>query len=450
MDRVKKCWLIVLVMCLLSGLVGCSEPQDTTLETQSVNMTETLPAAEETVKETESEETVGETAPEETVEETAPEEVTEPVIIQEPEPVAEHIETGILISLDETNITERLAEAGDYMSNGFHSSQQLTVESEEPFSALYIRWDVHPGTFTLVWDGGSLECGAEGFLHDYIRLPEAVDSISFAFEEEGTHYISEMGLYTYGLAPEGVQDWLAPCEMADILVFPTHADDDVLFFGGAISYYAVEKELAVQTAFMTDHYYEPFRNHERLDGLWEMGVRHYPIVGTARDYYTMSLNEAANYHVNDGVLEWQVQQIRRFKPLVILGHDLEGEYGHGQHKLNAHYLVQAVDLAAQVLQFPMLSREYGIWDTPKLYLHLYEENQIGFDVNTPLENDPEGRNPFAIAQEAYKCHVSQQQYDFAVSQDPDSTMDCTRFGLYRTLVGYDTGSDMMEHTARGE
>ena len=151
------------------------------------------------------------------------------------------------------------------------------------------------------------------------------------------------------------QDWLAPCETADILVFPTHADDDALFFGAVISYYAIEKELTVQTAFMTDHRYEPFRNHERLDGLWEMGVRHYPIVGTARDFYTMSLQEAANYHGYDPILEWQVRQIRRFKPLVILGHDIEGEYGHGHHKLNTHCLIQAVEMAADARQYPEIA-----------------------------------------------------------------------------------------------
>ena len=441
MDPMKKCLLIVLAICILAGLAGCDGQPEVTPTTQIVTVAETLSVSEETVAET----VPAETVPAETV----PAEVTEPVFVQEPEPVAEHIDTSVLITLDGADITCQLAEADYYMSISVHSSQVLAVESEEPFSALYIKWGSHPGRFSLVWDGGSLDCGAEGFLHDYIRLPEEVKSLSFVFEEEGTHYISQMGAYTYGVAPEGVQDWLPPCETADILVFPTHADDDTLFFGAVISYYAIEKELTVQTAFMTDHYYEPFRNHERLDGLWEMGVRHYPIVGTARDYYTMSLNEAANYHGYDGILKWQVEQIRRFKPLVILGHDLEGEYGHGQHKLNAHYLIQAVELAADARQFPMIALQYGLWDTPKLYLHLYEGNRITFNVNTTLENDPEGRTPFVIAQDAYKCHVSQAGY-FEVSQNPHSVMDCTRFGLYRTLVGYDTGGDLMEHTVRGE
>lgn len=440
MSLMKKAWPIVLVLCVLFALAGCSHQQEVIPTTQSLAATEVLTEPTETVVAT----TSAETEPTQT----EPVEVTEPVV--EPEPVAEYIDSGVVMTLDGADITWQLAEADYSRSTGVSASQVLSVESEAPFAALYIIWDRNPGKFTLVWDGGSLECGEEGFLHDYIRLPEEVGSLSFVFDGDQTRYVCSMGAYTYGTAPDRVQDWLAPCETADILAFPTHADDDVLFFGAVLSHYAIEEELAVQTAFMTDHYYEPVRKHERLDGLWAMGIRHYPILGTARDYYTMDLTEAANYHAYDGILQWQVELIRRFKPLVILGHDIDGEYGHGQHKLNTHYLIQAVEQAADARQYPRIALQYGLWNTPKLYLHLYDQQGIVFDVNTPLQNDPEGRTPFVIAQDAYKCHVSQQEYYFAVSQDPNSVMDCTRFGLYRTLVGYDTGNDLMEHTQRGE
>ena len=431
MDFLKKRRLPLFALCLLLSLTGCTPQQEAPAETQIPVIEETLPLSTETFPET-------------VPPETEAEEVTEP----EPEPVAERIEMGLRITLGTSDITGQLTGTGYRQAADIRPDQTLTVESEEAFSALYIEWDSHPGQFTLKWEGGSLVCGEEGFLHDYIRLPEPVTSLTFGFAEEGKHRICRLGAYTYGLAPEGVQDWRMPCETADILVFPTHADDDTLFFGAVISYYAIEKGLIVQTAFLTDHYYEPFRNHERLDGLWEMGVRHYPVLTKARDYSTKSLNEAASFHRNDGLLAWQVEQIRRFKPLVILGHDIGGEYGHGQHKLNTHYLIQAVELAADEAQFPESAQQYGLWDTPKLYLHLYDENRITFDVNTPMAQDPAGRTPFVVAQDAYRRHVSQQHYSFAVSQYPGTAMDCTHFGLYRTLVGYDTGNDLMEHTTR--
>ena len=436
----RKSWIIVLAVCMLFGLAGCGPRQEAPPTTQNVTVTEALPEPAETTAGAETEPAA----------ETEPVVVTEPVTVQEPEPIAEYMDTGVWMTLDGADIAWQLAEENYERPVSVGEAQVLTVESETPFFALYIKWNRLPGKFTLKWDGGSLECGTEDFLHDYIRLPEGVTALTFVFEEERTRYISLMRAYSEGMAPEGVQDWQSPCETADILAFPTHADDDVLFFGAVLSYYATEKELSVQTAFMTDHYYEPVRNHERLDGLWALGIRHYPILGTARDYYTMDLREAANYHAFDGILEWQVQLIRRFKPLVILGHDPDGEYGHGQHKLNTYYLMQAVEQAADARQYPWVALQYGLWNTPKVYLHLYEENGIVFDVNTVLEKDPAGRTPFEIAKDAYLWHVSQQQYYFAVSQDPNSVMDCTRFGLYRTLVGYDTGNDLMEHTTRDE
>lgn len=430
MARVPKYIFIALAMCLLLLSAGCGDQPEAPSEPTGVTEAETPP-------------------PEETVSEPEPEPEKIP-LDKTAEPVAKHLDGGVLITLDGTNIIAQRGETGYRLWSNVYSSQTLSVESEERFSALYIKWYTHPGNFSLVWDGGSIDCGKEGFLHDYIRLPVSVTSLSFVFENDGGYYINELGVYTGGTAPEGVQDWLPPCETADILVFPTHSDDDALFFGAVISYYAIEKGLTVQTAFMTDHYTEPHRNHERLDGLWEMGVRHYPIVSTERDYYTQSLYEAANFHGYDAIYKWQVELIRRFKPLVILGHDLNGEYGHGQHKLNAYCLVQAVEMAADAEQYPDSAAQYGIWDTPKLYLHLYAENSIVFDVNNVLNNDPEGRTPLAIAQDAYRCHVSQQKYYFAVTQDPASSLDCTRFGLYRTLVGYDSGYDLMENAVRGE
>lgn len=374
--------------------------------------------------------------------------VTEPAMVPAAamEPEAQSIEDGFSFFLDHADVTNTLSDNIYRTQVSVSSNQSLTVKSEQPFSALYIIWDKLPGTYTIAWDGGSVDRGADGFLHEYVRLPDAVTSAEFVFSEEETRKICDIGLYSAGSAPAGVQEWMPPCETADILVFPTHSDDDVLFFGGLISYYAIEEGLTVQTAFMVDHWYERERNHERLNGLWELGVRHYPILGMARDFMTKSLQEAMYFHRSDDILGWQIQQLRRFKPLVVVGHDLDGEYGHGQHMLNAYYLTQAVEAACDPEQYAESAQLYGTWDTPKLYLHLYETQEIVFDVNTPLENDPEGRTPFEIAEDAYEKHVSQQKYDFHVSQsDKDPAMDCRRFGLYRTLVGYDSTANLMEN-----
>lgn len=416
----RKMSMLLVILCMLFA-AGCAMP------TNHVQAPEqTLPAAET----------------EETKLETTPPEASLP---EETLPVAEKIAEGYIITVDDTDVTELLCAKDYYKANAVNPEQKLAITSEAPFGALYLKWFTYPGPVTLVWEGGSMDCGAEGYLNDYICLPEEITAVEFIFMGTEDAEVSEISLYTRGTAPEGIQDWQEPCDTADILVFPTHSDDDVLFFGGVISHYAIEKGLTVQTAFMTDHVYAPIRNNERLDGLWELGVHCYPVVGTAMDYSAKSIAEAHVAHRNDDILGWQVEQIRRFRPLVILGHDLKGEYGHAQHILNAQYLVQAVELAADPEQYPESARKYGTWATPKLYLHLYEENPLLFDVNTPLEKDPAGRTPMAIAEAAYRYHGSQKSCTFAVTQNPGSPLACNRFGLYRTLVGYDTGADMMEH-----
>lgn len=343
------------------------------------------------------------------------------------------------------NVTKALNDDIDTTRIDFHSGRNLALESSAPFSAIYFLWDTIPGNYTVTWDDGSLECGKNDFLHEYIQLPEEVTSLVITFHEDSHIYLSGIRLYTAGAVPEDVQQWLPPCESADILVFPTHSDDDCLFFGALISQYKIQEELTVQTAFMVRHEWKE-RVHERLNGLWEMGIRHYPILGTMQDSGTHSMETVAHLHKKDDLKGWQVEQIRRFKPLVIVGHDLEGEYGNGQHKLNAHYLTQAVEMAADPSLYQETAQLYGVWDTPKLYLHLYEKNSIVLDVNSPMQKDAAGRTPFEVAEDAYAHHHSQHQFPFYVSQnDYESGMDCTRFGLYRSLVGTDEGTDIMEH-----
>lgn len=370
---------------------------------------------------------------------------TEPVTEPPTEPVAVQITGGYKVLIDSANYTSLFTDNSYWTSRKIIGKRTLSVVSETAFSNIYVEWYEEPEPYSVVWDSGRIDCGANGFLHEYIRLPESVMQVNIEMQTDDVNILCELDIFTTGSTPEGVQDWSQPCDQADVLVFPTHSDDDVLFFGPLIAYYAIERELAVQTAFMVQHNDVPQRNHERLNGLWEMGIRNYPILGRAPDKFMKTLKEALYYYTDSHIDQWQVEQIRRFKPLVVVGHDLKGEYGHGAHMVNAHYLIQAVEYAADPGYFPESAEQYGIWDTPKLYLHLYQENEIILDVNTPLVNDAEGRTPFEIATAAFKYHRSQHQYRFRVQQNGARMYDCRPFGLYRTLVGNDTTADVMEN-----
>ena len=141
--------------------------------------------------------------------------------------------------------------------------------------------------------------------------------------------------------------------------------------------------------------------------------------------------------------------LRRFRPSVAVGHDREGEYGHGAHRLSALCLEQAVPLAADPSAYPESAAAYGVWDTPKLYLHFAEENPLFLDVETPLSHFG-GRTAYEVAWAAMMYHQTQLVYAHRPTTDTDNfefrRYDCRRFGLVRSLVGEDTGlNDIMEN-----
>ena len=308
----------------------------------------------------------------------------------------------------------------------FSPGETLEIRTDSPFSWLYLQWGQVPGTYELVWEGGRMTCGENGFLHECIQLQQPVQQVKLVFSSEAS--LCEAAPYPPGELPAWVQRWEPPCEKADLLVFPTHADDDALYFGALISYCTKYLSWEVQTAFFTNHPTEPVRSHERLDGLWELGVRHYPVVWNAPDWYSNSLEAARRQYARYDVVGWQVEQIRRFRPEMVVGHDLNGEYGHGAHRLNAASLVEAVPLAGDPEVYPDSARKYGVWQTPQTYLHLYDGKQLPLDVNQPLPGD--GRTPFEVAQDAYACHKSQQWCRFSVNQN-SSRENCVSFGLYQ-------------------
>lgn len=434
----KKIILLLCLMCVL--LVACSNAESE--ETVAGTICSTPLAESENTEHIHVEETSKPTSASETTPTEAPTEIpTEPPT----EPVAELIEEGLQVYLEGGDETSVLCDHNIWTKRRIQNHQQLTLVCDTPFSGVYFVWDSIPGRYTITWSNGKVEGGEYGFLHDYIRLPEAITQCTIEFLGEGDRRLCDVEVLTEGTAPDGIQAWLPPCEEADILVFPTHADDDTLFFGPLISYYAIERGLRVQTAFMVEHHGYPERGHERLNGLWEMGIRYYPILGTAPDTASYNIRETLQYYADSNIEQWQVEQIRRFKPLVVVGHDLEGEYGNAGHMVNALFLVRAIESAADEQEFPESADQYGLWTTPKLYLHLYPENEIILDVNVPMEKDPEGRTPFQTAEAGFACHKSQHQYGFHVQQGKNRVYDCRPFGLYRTLVGYDTCADIMEN-----
>ncbi len=342
---------------------------------------------------------------------------------------------GYSVTLADGTPAYSLTDANRASSLNFAEGNVLNIESETPFTGVYLVWDTPPGAYELAPEGGAaIPCGQYGYLHDYTPLAAPATKLELRFLA-GNYKLCDVYLFTEGTLPGWVQVWSPPLEKADMLVLPTHADDEHLFFGGTLPLYAGERGMNVQVVYLTNHFGEPYRPHELLNGLWTVGVRAYPVMGPFPDVYaTLASVEAAEAEFGyDNVLDFQVQMIRRFKPEVIVAHDLNGEYGHGAHILNARTLLAALEVSNDASVSPDSAAEYGVWDVPKTYLHLYPEGQMTVDWNIPLAKFG-GRTALDMAKEGFACHVSQQDY---FSVEDFGPYDCRVFGLARSTVGPD-------------
>lgn len=341
---------------------------------------------------------------------------------------------------------------GAYMKDKNHSTSYtfnkgatITIRSTDntPFTGIYVIWDSPTVEWTLHTDNEDIICGQNGFLHEYISLDSPAADAVINIPKDNIR-ISDIRIFSEGTLPEDVQIWNPPCERADILLVPAHADDEILFLGGIIPTYSVVKEAQIQVAYMAEFWTSSkIREHEKLDGLWEAGLDNYPVCGNFKDVYSETIEQAQGQYNFDDMVSYVTEQIRRFQPQVIVTHDQKGEYGHGFHMLTSKAVTTAVEAALDENQYTDSASLYGIWDTPKTYLHLYEENKIRLDLRQPIASMG-GRTALEIAADAYKKHVSQQWCWFYVSDDYQYS--CAEFGLYRTTVGNDIkGDDLLEN-----
>ena len=277
----------------------------------------------------------------------------------------------------------------------------------------------------------------DGFAHRYIPFQGSeLLRLEISGREQIGFSLSEMYVTSGIEPPEWVQIWQPQLDKADMLILVAHPDDELLWMGGAIPHYKSQGKLDIAVAYLTCA--NPLRRSEMLNGLWTAGVRHYPYVAGFRDRRMSGLK--ASYGLWGGsakVEEYIAGLYRKLEPQVVLTHDLFGEYGHPAHIICANEAINALSSAADKSMFLESAHEYGTWDVPKIYLHLYGKHQIVMNWSEPLASF-NGKTSLDVTKEAFAMHKSQKSR-FSVSAN--GPYSCSHFGLVRSLVGDDEAKD---------
>ena len=326
----------------------------------------------------------------------------------------------------------------------------IQLPKDEIAGAICIEWEMDPTSYELVeYDDqdNALRTRTQddnfpNICTMFPLLPEC-RKIRINLKEKGQP-ICRITVFSEGVLPASVQTWLPPQEKVDMMVFSTHQDDEVIFLGGTIPYSDVVCGRPTITVYMTNCSRE--RRREALECLWEMGCRHYPEFINLEDKKVSSIEKGiVLWGGQENILKEMVERIRRYKPEVIVTQDLDGEYGHNQHKIMARAMEPAIEAAADPTRFPDSYNKYGAWQVKKLYLHLYKENQIRMDWKTP-QPACGGLTLLQVASNGMDKHASQTKY-YKVKDG--GKYDNALYGLALTTVGEDVEkNDFFENIPR--
>ena len=297
---------------------------------------------------------------------------------------------------------------------------------------------------TVESDGQVIAEYAESFVTNYIPFAHSVDHFTITVGDGPQSVrINQLQVLSEGELPDWVQRWERMDGPADIMLIATHPDDDLLWFGGMLPTYAGEYHKKVIVVYTVGS--SAFRHNELLAGLWTCGVRYYPEIGTFPDRSAKNAKECyAMWGGEDALPRYIAEQIRKYRPAVVVTQGIEGESRHIHHKVTVQAVIRAVtSLSGDAAWDEPSAALYGVWQPQKLYLHLWEEDQTVFDWRQPLDAF-DGEDALSVANRAFKQHRSQQTGRYKIADSGRN--DCRIFGLYWSSIGPDEAHDnLLEH-----
>lgn len=315
---------------------------------------------------------------------------------------------------------------------------EVKLPTNRAVAGIYIMWNCIPQEWSLeaMADGGDWQAiklgGKSSYINTFIPLNTGLSKLRI-MTDEWKSSIAEITAFGPGYLPGDVQVWSPSPEKADLMVISAHPDDEHIYFGGTLPYYAGQLKKHTVVVYMTSS--PIIRKFEALDGLWKVGVREYPVFLPLANKYSSTVEEAElAWDGIDNTVKLLVEQIRQYKPDVIVTHDLGGEYGHGAHKLTALAVTKALEACNDKDEYTDSAEEFGVWEVKKCYLHLYPKNKLKMDWRAPLLAF-DGKTALEMAQAGYDQHVSQHFRERPILDS--GAYDNSKFGLYQSAVGSD-------------
>ncbi len=318
----------------------------------------------------------------------------------------------------------------------------LTLKDGKKTDGIYVAWMTDDGKFLIRAKDADGEVVKEyrpgdqfdGFGNFY-PLPTSTKTVEISF----TKLTEKCGIGYVQMEEAGIEDptimrWNPPREGGvDLLIVPTHQDDEHIFLGGVAPYF-LDLGYSVSVAYSVRC--SRLRYEEALRGLWALGFVDYPDFLGYKDGRKDTYKEMIDFWGGDekAILKSFVRLIRKDKPQVIVSHDeVGGETNHQQHIATAKLLAEAFVKAADP-DFDTDSVEtYGTWQAKKYYEHVWKENVVQLDFTKKLKKYG-GLNALEAAAVGYEYHVSQHHsYDVFKGSSNDTSL----YGLRLSSVGYD-------------
>ncbi|MDD4937854.1 MAG: PIG-L family deacetylase [Candidatus Shapirobacteria bacterium] len=299
---------------------------------------------------------------------------------------------------------------------------------------IYLQWtsNLTPWEFFAITDEAivSIATGGDEFYGEWISIPEEYSDcrfFMFNFDKGEPFSLAEIRIFSHGI-PYYIPQWEKyNGQSVYALVIVCHPDDESLYFAAFMAYI---REAGMDTVVVFMNGENSRRRLEAQESVWTLGSHLYPVIRMKKPGSSgSSSGDKINGWSYEENVEFIVEQIRKYRPQIVITHDQRGEYGHDSHKKTFKAVCKAVTVSGDLDQFPESAQEYGVWTADELYVHLYGQNQIFFDIDKELSAF-DGSTAFDLAKAAFDRHKSQHNGNHTVQKDSIDGWPMAEFGLF--------------------